>query len=75
MFGLTSCMHAYIHTYIHTSTDSKKVKVYRLVTRKTYESQLFVKACQKLALDQVVLGGMEKNNPLSQVCQVVLLSS
>lgn len=33
------------------------MKVYRLITRGTYEATMFDRACQKLSLEQAVLGG------------------
>eukprot|EP00966_Prymnesium_polylepis_P089895 2081534-Prymnesium_polylepis.1 len=34
-----------------------QVRIYRLITDKTYEKGMFERACLKLSLDQAVLGG------------------
>ena len=46
----------------HRIGQEKKVKVYRLLTTKTYETTMFHHASMKLGLDQVVLGGMKHNS-------------
>jgi superfamily II DNA or RNA helicase len=43
----------------HRIGQTQAVKVYRLVTRKTYESQLFERASHKLGLDRAILGHFE----------------
>lgn len=43
----------------HRIGQTKSVKIYRLLTSKTYELQMFHQASIKLGLDQVVLGGMQ----------------
>jgi hypothetical protein len=43
----------------HRIGQTKNVKVYRLLTRSTYEQRLFDLASQKLGLDQAVLSGFE----------------
>lgn len=43
----------------HRIGQTKDVKVYRLLTRSTYEQQMFKLASQKLGLDQAVLSGFE----------------
>jgi len=44
----------------HRIGQEKMVKVYRLITRNTYERHMFEKASLKLGLDQAVLGNMTK---------------
>ena len=41
----------------HRIGQTQKVKVYRLITRDTYESKMFERASRKLGLDHVVLDG------------------
>ena len=41
----------------HRIGQTQEVKVYRLLTRNTYEAKMFERASKKLALDQAVLGG------------------
>lgn len=43
----------------HRIGQTKEVKVYRLLTRKTYEMQMFHMSSLKMGLDQVVLKGFE----------------
>ena len=48
----------------HRIGQSKAVKVYRLVTRNSYEREMFDRASMKLGLDKAVLqrmGGKEMN--------------
>lgn len=50
----------------HRIGQKKDVKVYRLITRNTYEQQLFERASKKLALEKAVLGqGSMANSKLS----------
>jgi superfamily II DNA or RNA helicase len=42
----------------HRVGQTKEVKVYRLVTAKTYEQKMFMRASMKLGLDQAVLTNM-----------------
>eukprot|EP00514_Thraustochytrium_sp_LLF1b_P012886 CAMPEP_0184547034 /NCGR_PEP_ID=MMETSP0199_2-20130426/5316_1 /TAXON_ID=1112570 /ORGANISM="Thraustochytrium sp., Strain LLF1b" /LENGTH=2056 /DNA_ID=CAMNT_0026941483 /DNA_START=405 /DNA_END=6575 /DNA_ORIENTATION=- len=42
----------------HRIGQTKKVKVYRLITRKTYEQTMFQKASMKLGLDKAVMTGI-----------------
>jgi SNF2 family DNA or RNA helicase len=52
----------------HRIGQSKAVKVYRLITRNSYEREMFDRASMKLGLDKAVLQSMggEKNvNPVS----------
>jgi chromodomain-helicase-DNA-binding protein 7 len=44
----------------HRIGQKQAVKVYRFVTRKTYESQLFMRATQKMGLDRALLGRFEQ---------------
>jgi len=46
----------------HRIGQTKDVKVYRLLTRKTYELQMFHMSSLKMGLDQAVLQGLENNN-------------
>ncbi|GAX26228.1 chromodomain-helicase-DNA-binding protein 7 [Fistulifera solaris] len=46
----------------HRIGQTKAVKVYRLLTRKTYEMQMFHMSSLKMGLDQVVLKGFESNS-------------
>ena len=50
----------------HRIGQTQKVKVYRLITRGTYESKMFERASKKLGLDHVVLDGgdMSKDQPM-----------
>jgi len=41
----------------HRIGQTKEVKVYRLLTRDTYEATMFSRASKKLALEQAILGG------------------
>ena len=43
----------------HRIGQTKSVKVYRLLTRKTYEMQMFHQSSLKMGLDQAVLQGIE----------------
>lgn len=45
----------------HRIGQTKSVKVYRLLTRKTYEMQMFHMSSLKMGLDQAVLNGFESN--------------
>ena len=48
----------------HRIGQTQKVKIYRLITRNTYEKAMFQKASLKLGLDQVVLTKMKSSkNP------------
>ena len=53
----------------HRIGQSKAVKVYRLITRNSYEREMFDKASLKLGLDKAVLqsmaGGDKPVNPVS----------
>ena len=42
----------------HRIGQSREVKVYRLITRNTYEREMFDKASLKLGLDKAVLQSM-----------------
>jgi len=46
----------------HRIGQTKNVKVYRLLTRKTYEMQMFHMSSMKMGLDQAVLQGFESNS-------------
>jgi superfamily II DNA or RNA helicase len=47
----------------HRIGQTKSVKVYRLLTRKTYEMQMFHMSSLKMGLDQAVLSGFEAAGP------------
>lgn len=57
----------------HRIGQTKEVKVYRLITRNSYEREMFDKASLKLGLDKAVLQSMgsDKNAPVScyRLCQ------
>jgi hypothetical protein len=46
----------------HRIGQTRDVKVYRLLTRKTYEMQMFHLSSLKMGLDQAVLKGVESNS-------------
>ena len=46
----------------HRIGQTKNVKVYRLLTRKTYEMQMFHMSSLKMGLDQAVLTGFESSS-------------
>jgi len=46
----------------HRIGQQKTVKIYRLITRNTYERQMFERASLKLGLDQAVLNQMEDSD-------------
>ena len=46
-------------TSCHRIGQTKSVKVYRLLSRKTYEMQMFHMSSFKMGLDQAVLQGIE----------------
>ncbi len=59
------CMHLLqikIITLGHRIGQKKNVKIYRLVTRGTYEREMFEKAGMKLGLDRAVLSRMESSD-------------
>lgn len=45
----------------HRIGQTKSVKIYRLLTRKTYEMQMFHMSSMKMGLDQAVLQGIENS--------------
>ena len=47
---------------VHRIGQTKAVKIYRLVTRNTYERVMFERASKKLGLDQAVLGSINKTS-------------
>jgi chromodomain-helicase-DNA-binding protein 7 len=54
----------------HRIGQKKSVKIYRLLTRKSYEMQMFHMSSMKMGLDQAVLqgfenGGSSENGPVS----------
>lgn len=50
----------------HRIGQTKSVKVYRLISRKTYEMQLFHTSSMKMGLDQAVLKGVEGGSSKEQ---------
>jgi len=50
----------------HRIGQTKHVKVYRLLCRKTYELQMFHMASLKMGLDQAVLQGIENDSTISK---------
>ena len=54
----------------HRIGQVRMVKVYRLITRNSYEREMFDRASMKLGLDKAVLQSMggEKVNPVSLIC-------
>jgi SNF2 family DNA or RNA helicase len=51
----------------HRIGQKKSVKIYRLLTSKTYELHMFHKASLKLGLDQAVLGGIKNEDPVAKL--------
>ncbi|TDH68795.1 hypothetical protein CCR75_005397 [Bremia lactucae] len=51
----------------HRIGQKKSVKIYRLLTSKTYELHMFHKASLKLGLDQAVLGGVKNDDPVAKL--------
>ena len=49
----------------HRIGQKKAVKVYRLITRNSYEREMFDKASLKLGLDKAVLQSDKAVNPVS----------
>ena len=49
----------------HRIGQSKSVKVYRLITRNSYEREMFDRASMKLGLDKAVLQAFQSVNPQS----------
>jgi len=58
----------------HRIGQTKNVKVYRLLSRKTYEMQMFHMSSLKMGLDQAVLQGFESGGSSGEVRTTVLLS-
>lgn len=53
----------------HRIGQNKAVKVYRLITRNSYEREMFDKASLKLGLDKAVLQSMNgRENSVGGVC-------
>lgn len=50
----------------HRIGQTKQVKVYRLISKKTYEMQMFHMASLKMGLDQAVLNGIENSKDQSE---------
>lgn len=58
----------------HRIGQKKSVKIYRLLTAKTYELHMFHKASLKLGLDQAVLGGIKNDDPVAKLTGTVKAS-
>ena len=59
----------------HRIGQQKAVKIYRLITRNTYEREMFDKASKKLGLDKAVLQSIntkETNNAVRSICNTVM---
>ena len=44
------------------------MRIYRLITRKTYESEMFLRASKKLGLDHAVLTKLEEGKTVALPC-------
>ena len=53
----------------HRIGQEKNVKIYRLITRNTYEREMFDKASLKLGLDKAVLQSMGNKDATVSVCE------
>jgi SNF2 family DNA or RNA helicase len=51
---------------VHRIGQTKPIKIYRLLTRKTYEQIMFQKASKKLGLDKAVVGTLATDNSMGQ---------
>lgn len=51
----------------HRIGQTTEVKIYRLITRGTYEQDMFDRASKKLGLDQAILQNMGKAEPIQSV--------
>ena len=51
----------------HRIGQTKNVKVYRLLSRKSYEMQMFHMSSLKMGLDQAVLKGFESGGDVSPI--------
>lgn len=56
----------------HRIGQSKAVKVYRLITRNSYEREMFDKASLKLGLDKAVLQDINRKGSLNGVTDQLL---
>jgi len=50
----------------HRIGQTQTVKIYRLITRNTYESQMFDRSSKKLGLDQAVLSSFQTNDEFAE---------
>lgn len=57
----------------HRIGQSKAVKVYRLITRNSYEREMFDRASLKLGLDKAVLQSMTADKPVNPVSSSVII--
>lgn len=56
----------------HRIGQNKAVKVYRLITRNSYEREMFDRASLKLGLDKAVLQSMSgRENSVGGVCRFI----
>jgi hypothetical protein len=58
---------------VHRIGQQRSVSVYRLVTRNTYEAEMFERASKKLGLDQAVLSSMQVETSTSGMNVLALL--
>ena len=52
----------YLQARCHRIGQSKNVTIYRLITRRSFESEMFQRASKKLGLEQAVLGTRNFND-------------
>lgn len=62
-----TCLLAQAQARCHRIGQSKAVKVYRLITRNSYEREMFDKASLKLGLDKAVLQDINRKGSLNGV--------
>lgn len=56
----------------HRIGQDKEVKIYRLITKNTYEEQMFDRASMKLGLDKVITDGFDENSLTTQQMDMML---
>lgn len=61
-------LHCQAQARCHRIGQSKAVKVYRLITRNSYEREMFDKASLKLGLDKAVLQDINRKGSTNGVC-------
>jgi SNF2 family DNA or RNA helicase len=57
----------------HRIGQSKNVTIYRLITRKSFEAEMFERASRKLGLEQAVLGTRQFNDQDVSVKYLVII--